>query len=327
MDVGGHGVDMKVCICTHYNKYDVRTNGKGFFAERLSAELIKLGVEIVTPDVHADIDMSLGRWHYPVNADVKLIRLANAHVNSKAWYKEYNTRKWRCIKNCHGVIYQSEYGKRVCNAMIGKIKLPSVIIPNGIDPVFYSDIEPYKSKFKYNFSAVSRDWTPQKRLIGVIKSFRDAEIPDSCLFIAGNARGVKKKYGTFENVIFLDNVDQRTLGSIHKLCNAMIHMVYLDTCPNSVVEALVAGCPVICSNQGGTKEIVAPILPGLVIQTDPEYNYRVTNLDNPPKLNRQLLAEKIREVIANPPKFTTPEYLDIKNTAKAYLEFFKRMLK
>jgi glycosyltransferase involved in cell wall biosynthesis len=40
-------------------------------------------------------------------------------------------------------------------------------------------------------------------------------------------------------------------------CDASLHFVFNDVCPNKVLECLASGVHVICSSAGGAKELVA----------------------------------------------------------------------
>ena len=73
------------------------------------------------------------------------------------------------------------------------------------------------------------------------------------------------------------------------MSDAMIHLAWLDHCPNVVVEAVSQGCPVICTDSGGTKEIIGE--GGLVIPETRQYNYELTNYDDPYSLDLSLLKK------------------------------------
>jgi glycosyltransferase involved in cell wall biosynthesis len=100
----------------------------------------------------------------------------------------------------------------------------------------------------------------------------------------------------------------------------MIHCVWLDACPNSVAEALVNGCPVIATDQGGTVELgVQTVIP------DVAWGGRPVNLDKPPKVNIGLLAEAIRKH-AQGRVPVDASHLQIGVIAKQYADFFRKVL-
>ena len=75
----------------------------------------------------------------------------------------------------------------------------------------------------------------------------------------------------------------------------MIHLAWLDHCPNTVVECLSQKTPVICSEHGGTKELVSEY--GIVVKESLDYNFELVDYSNPPKLQIsqiQSLPDKLK---------------------------------
>jgi glycosyltransferase involved in cell wall biosynthesis len=291
--------------------------GKGKFQDRLALELHNQGVAVTRNVTDAvDIALHVGRIRTHANAKKNVLRVGPACVDSSKDYKKINGEKWKSVKRADAVIYQSEYSMKVYRKFVGKPDCPEGIIFNGADPEFYKKLQPAISHHKYNFLAAQRKWIPQARLKGIVKSFLSADIPDSTLWIAGN---VEKRYAG-KDVIYLGLLHDIALGRMYKLCNAMIHMVYLDACSNSVAEALVAGCPVICGNQGGNIELV---LQGI---TDKPYNFKPINLNKPPKINREFLSRMFHVNHCNKFERYNADHLHISNIAQQYKDFFKGVL-
>lgn len=307
---------MKICLPIEGAK-----TGKGKFAQRLSPFLEAIGCSVTrSPKEKVDIDLQFGRQRYkPRNALKSVVRLGPAHVSYDQDYERLNKVKWAGIKRANGIIYQSQYSKKVCRKFIGKPNAKEAVIFNGADPEWYEALEPYETEEKINFVAATRKWIPQKRLKDIVKSFVLAEIPNSKLWIAGETFGYKKG----KNVEYMGLVKDEILGRLYRTADALIHVVYLDACPNVVVEALCAGCRVICSSAGGTRELVEPA-GGTVIVGD-KYDYKLTNLAEPPRLNRAALAHALRIC---PPKGEKPNnaHVDIRTIAEQYVKFFEEVL-
>jgi len=327
---------MKVCICTKWKDYDASRTGKGFFAARLAKELTTQGVDIVTPDVYADINLAIGKFNYEPNARKTVLRLGAAHIDSNSDYKKLNKRKAKALKKADGIVYQSVYSKMVCHAFIGTPTGQERVIFNGAEPNEFL-IYPYKSPFKYNFLASAREWTPQKRLDTIITAYFEADIANSCLRICGNTKhkdnNLYSKKHTSCSVRYLGLVDRYTLASLYNLCDAMIDITWQSACPNSVAEALVAGCPVISSNDGGIHELG---------WSDKEHSAeayhcmrcdeiwdmkRPINLRKPPEINLPGLVENIKSFAKNETYKFTYKTLHMQTIAKQYLEFFNELLK
>ena len=90
----------------------------------------------------------------------------------------------------------------------------------------------------------------------------------------------------------------------------------MDWCPNTVVEALSCGAPVLCSHNGGTKELVKD--DGVVIQLEEDYQIGTkVSLYNPPKVDTKIIVDGVLEVIEKSTLFDRPD-LDISYVAKKY---------
>ena len=96
----------------------------------------------------------------------------------------------------------------------------------------------------------------------------------------------------------------------------MIHIAWLDWCPNSVVEGLASGLPVLCSSNGGTKEIVKD--DGIVMQIEEDYNIgEELDLYQPPNVDSEIIADSVLQII-NMNKSIDRCDLKIANVAKKY---------
>jgi len=293
--------------------------GKGKFTLRLKPALEKLGVTVIHDEnAEADVCLHVGRIHFKSKAKINVLRVGPANVNSAMDYKKINAEKWKSVKQADAIIYQSEYSKKAYDTFVGKTKKPYRIIFNGANPADYIGAKKWVSPYRYNFLASTRVFLPQKRLKSIIKAFKLADIEDSCLWIAGDARKYRMKYKA-PNIQFLGDCDDRKLARLYRLCDAMIHIVYLDACPNSVVEAIVAGCKVIVSDQGGTKELLDYMNPQV---WDKPFKFKPINLNKPPKVNLEYLAENMLMITCDPRK-NEAKHLYIDHIAKQYKEFFE----
>jgi len=301
--------------------------GKGKFAIRLKKALKALGVKVTfEPGSKYDIVLGFGKFLEKHDTKKKIVRLGPCHIDKNEDYKKLNKRKKKAMHSADGVIYQSKFSKKLCRSFMGKPDCPEAVIFNGADPKEF-DVEPMKSPFKYNFLASTRVWTPQKRLKQIEKAFLEAGIKNSCLWVCGETKKAHSTRGRgiagegWDNVWQIDHmglVSEKKLASLYKLCNAMIHITYLDACPNSVVEALVAGCPVVCTDQGGTHELVKS---GYVMLYDKKYNFKPIDLSKPPRLEFHFPNPDLNRVWRS-----DSNHLHISTIAKQYLEFFERIL-
>ena len=294
--------------------------GKSLFCHRLGNELLKQGVE-VTDDESKRVDISLNVIRLThQNSRIKVLRLDGIYHNSAQDYESKNRRIKESLHKADAVVYQSRYSRNLCDAFIGAATVPNIVIPNGSDPSFYEKKVHHPSQKEVLAFA---KWRPHKRLHDTISSFMAADVRESSLFVFGETTLCNK----YENIYFRGQRSQDMLAVYLQSADCVLHLCAYDACPNSVVESLVAGTPVITSNIGGAPELLKMVgLSDCICDLDPEYDYKPINLYNLPPINHEIVAQKIRQVISSPPTFD-PSPLYIENTAKRYLRFFEGLLK
>ena len=307
---------MKVCIATTKGDWSCSKTGKGFHALRLIPALRRLGVD-VTEDCRekVDITMGIGRFVYkPIGK--KLLRLGAVHFSASYNWKAPNKRKVKSVKMADAVIYQAQFSRKISRKYLGKPSGPEAVILNGSNIV-----KPDNDRRIYMMS--TRKWILQKRLSQAIKSFLMADIEDAVLHVYGDTLGQEKPFRNIKNIVLHGPSGQTEVQAMLKKANVLIHPTYLDACPNSVAEALCAGCRVICTDQGGTKELVRDN--GIIIK-DKEWSGKPINLEKPPKLDKIRMAEAIvMESVEGRPKVDA-SHVDINNLAKQYIKFFEKVL-
>lgn len=315
--------------------YDKNLNalvGKSLFFHKLGVALDRLYKDIEwVRDLRQPSDISLHIIRAPKQcvAKKKIIRLDGCWHNSSINWKAKNEGISSGLDDADAVVYQSDFSQRICEHYLGVRSIPKMIIHNGADPTFWVGIEPIKSKFQYNFLTASK-WRPHKRLRDTIECFLLAAIPNACLYVAGDTSqsGLTKsevnKYRQLSNVQFLGHLPQLELARYMKIADGFVHLCWTDNCPNSAVEAICAGVPVVCNNEGGTHEIVGPSN-GFVCQIDAKYNLKPVELYSPPKIDRGIVAEAIRRCVFEKPQVRY-DHVHIDAIAKQYYEFFQKVL-
>jgi glycosyltransferase involved in cell wall biosynthesis len=101
----------------------------------------------------------------------------------------------------------------------------------------------------------------------------------------------------------------------------MVHLAWLDWCPNTVVEGLASGLPVLCSHNGGTKELVKD--DGIILELEEDYVIG-TELDlyTPPPISLDPLIKGILQILYMP-KIKRRNDLKINDIALQYNTLFK----
>lgn len=297
-------------------------SGKGQFVSRLQSELEGQGVRVLFTTNHPhDLYLSFSFFRMG-SRKPRLLRMDGVYYNKHSRKDiDANARLKKGLRKAQGVIYQSEFSKLVCDSYLGRVSVPTAIIPNGANPLDF-DVRAAESDYKYNFLAVAR-WRKFKRLREIIKAFQELDNPDSCLWIAGSDSIPKVDA---ENINYLGMLRPQKLARYYQLADATLHLSWADACPNTVVESISSGTPVICNNVGGTPELVKGS--GIICEVDRPYDFDNFNPYSYPKINIDPIVQSMQSIIDGSASvdMERPD-LHIKNVAKQYVEFFKRILK
>lgn len=276
--------------------------GKGKFFQRLALAFPHVGVE-VTRETKDHFDVYLDHNLFKIKTKKpKILRLNGVYQSTHINYKKINKDIQSNMHKADGVIYQGEFCRKMQEKYVG-LHEKYVVIPNGA-PILTSLPLCYK-KTKEIFVASSR-WRRHKRVKEIRAAFELADIPNSKL------------------IVFEKERDNEKIMFTLRTATALLHLSWLDWCPNSVVEALANGCPVICSNQGGTKELIKEGC-GKVLPLDMPYNMKPINLYKPPPINLNKVAETMRESL-NWPRVKNNFHIDIINIATQYRDFLSKFI-
>ena len=287
-----------------YLQYDLNDSGKGKFLQRLIPELSKLGVE-VSNNKRADICLGMSKWRDEIPDMPRVLRIDGIYFRRGKKEDWRNNEIRKSIKKAHAVIFQSHwYAKEVCRLLKVTPKR-TYVIHNGAPKMFSGEKNFNK---KYNVLFVSNWGTKKERKDKHLKwhvqvAEKLLHRKDIQFWLIGPT---PMKIENTKNMVVVGNLENKEL--IHWYCNADL-LVYLSTpdcCPNTVVECLCSGTPVLCMKGCGVEEIV-----------EPDGGWAQERLDLIPQNIEQML-ESYRE--ANRPD------LYIENIAKQYKEAFENVL-
>jgi len=248
---------------------------------------------------------------------------------------DYNRRN-RGHKMLHavadGIIYQSEYSRKMCVKFFGKprTKIWSVV-HNGVPERWRL---PKVKHDGFNIVSASK-WRRHKRLPEIIEVFQEfhKDYPDSKLHIMG-----KIFYDKDKPLLKLPGVQyygMLTWGKMRKIyaeCDAFIHIAKRYSCPNSVVEAIGSGLPVITSNGCGGGTEMCELTDGCIICEGDEKSYDLCRpySEEHNKLSKKLktnLLNGLEEIYKDRRVVDIPRQLTMKHMADDYIKVFKRVLK
>lgn len=157
----------------------------------------------------------------------------------------------RCYIADH-VVYQSLYLKKLWKKFGGE-NIKSSIIYNAVD---LEEFIPSKKNFKFQKAKiVGVEGTIQGELASkAIKSVSDFKL-DLYGFLANDVKKNLKK-SKLKNVIFHGAIPRKDIPKVLRGKKIYLCLEINPACPNSVIEALASGLPVVGFNSGSLKELV-----------------------------------------------------------------------
>lgn len=290
--------------------WDAEHTGPNCFAKRLAIQLGYLGVTLADPD---DYDVALVFIEPTANLDRSkpyVQRLDGFWMKPEQMAAGMNDGIKRCYEGAASVVWQSEFDRAMATKHFGEKQ--GVVIRNGIElkraAVRSEQLIEMRAKYDKIFVS-SANWHPQKRLRDNVEAFRHiraTQFPNSCLLVLGS----NPDYHVADSGIFYAGSIRHDLcAEVYATADWMLHLAYLDHCPNVAIEAIAQGCPVICASEGGTKELVEGGN-GVVLQ-EKRYDFELVDYDSPPPIS----LEQIPTLIASRAQ---PHSVDIIKSAKAY---------
>ena len=284
------------------------SGGPSIFAKRLSFGLIESGCHF-NPSSTNRISIIEGQRADGAN---NILRLDGLYFHKN---DPRNSNIFSCYDSFDHIVFQGEFCRDQYEAFT-ETKRQHTIIRNGAPKEFFKRCEQRASSRKRIVASAS--WRRHKRLEETVEAFKDSRLENVDLFVLGGANYWNKSFP--KNVHMLPQMNYSRLYEFLRDFDAMVHLSWLDWCPNSVVEGLASGLPVLCSHNGGTKELVKDN--GVIIQLEEDY-IPGTELDlySPPKVNIDTIVDGILEVLEVESGFIR-EDLKIENVAQKYLKLF-----
>lgn len=247
------------------------------------------------------------------HAAPKILRLDGIYFNTMQDYEFLNKNIRKSYCNADGVIIQSEFDKKLIFKYFGEH--PNVeVIRNGADTSSIEGLKPLQNRLTEEYDDIwvcASSWRPHKRLGPNIEYFLEHSKKNDCLIVAGNVDGNERIQ--HNRVFYIGEVSETVLLRLYKTSKYLIHLAWLDHCPNVVVDAKAAGCKIICSSAGGTAELTTW---GDVIVEEDEWNFDPLELYNPPPLD---FSKKIVKKDGN-------LCYNMDEVAKKYEKFLSRLL-
>ncbi len=287
-------------------------DGKHQFLIRLASQFRKKG--IIIDNKKPDIFIRLPRESRNKRAKINVLRVDGLIMNTRWNYKVKNRKIKESIKISDALIYQGSFCEQAYRKFLG-INKTFAIIPNGASP------KEFKKRNPKNYFLANSKWRPHKRLKMTVKCFLTAldKGLDADLVVTGKP---EKRY-KHARIEYTGWQSRENLKKLLSESIASIHLTWLDWCPNAMVEAIVARCPVIYSKSGGHHELAKNS--GIGVK-DTYWKWNLIDLYDPPKLNRNEVADAMIKLKNKKIEYPVDERLSIKNVANEYIKYFEKLL-
>ena len=289
-------------------------NGPTIFGLRLKNQLEKDGF-LFKEDSNNRICIIRGDKKEGANNILRLDGLYLDAGGKEGKSEVMNRPIFKSYRRFNKIVFQSDFSKKCYEEFTG-IKKDNSIIYNGAPDDFFKEVDPAVRPEGFDKVVIaSSKWRRHKRIQECINAFKDKRLKDVALVILGGYKNLN-----IPNVFSLPRITHSNLPKYYQMADAMIHLAWLDWCPNTVVEGLASKLPVLCSHNGGTKELVNN--DGVIIQLEEDYKVgEQVHLYRPPKVDTNIIVEGVLKIL-NMPKIQEREDLKISNTSLQYSNLF-----
>ena len=162
------------------------------------------------------------------------------------------------------VFWQSEFCRRSADKFLGNRSGPGEVLYNAVDTSYFCPAA-NRSSQSFRFLVTGKIGKHLGyRLGSTIEGLARARKSglDAKLIIAGwveDLRGTQtwiEQCGLEDHVDLIGQYAQENAADIYRGADAYVITKYLDPCPNSVIEAMSSGLPILYSDSGGIRELV-----------------------------------------------------------------------
>jgi len=289
-----------------FNNVDFSSrSGPNAFGQKLARELMYRGHELTLNSPDVALSFILG--HVPGVRNI--LRLDGIYFNSEQKWEEMNSPIQKSYELADAVVVQSEFNRELTSRYFGERDNVHVI-HNGTCLDLIDEV-PAKELGKPRDSVwmCASSWRPHKRLDENIRYFQEHASETSILIVAGANAETWAPDLSDDRIILSGDLSWPDMIGFMKSAGHFLHLALLDHCPNVVIDARAAGCRIICSSAGGTKEIAGK---DSVIVRDIEWDYRPFDLYKPRRLDfsQSTDGEKTCDI-------------DIKSVCNRYVDVFQ----
>ena len=285
------------------------------------------------PGSSSKCDVQLSLINIKAETDLPVVlRLDGIYYDLATEYNSRNIRISESHSKADAVIYQCNYCRGMCEKYLASRKKGAylAVIYNGIDKEWCGIPESHP---EMNIIVLAH-WRRHKRLEEIIKVFKrvcDMNNKNIKLFIVGKLLDNKEVCHPAIKYYYHIDYDNKLLAFLFKRADLSIHLSMKDCSPNSVVEAIGAGVPVITTSACGGAAEMCNMVRGCYVayeleKPDPCPHYTdVYNI-----LEQQTedeLVMLLNGLLRKKRRVKQPEILSAEYMADEYLKVFRSVIK
>jgi len=274
------------------------------------------------PRKKADLVLLIGKTkfqdifeHYRKAGAKFVLRLDGIGVKDPGNPYKPNTN-YETYQKVDAVIFQSRFCQQVWEKVYQNTK-PFYIIHNGADETKFAR-EGEKENFGFRRLIVTAArWREWKNLKQVIEVFLGLDDPDLGLAVLGEGAEVPKH----PRILATGRLTHKKMGMVFRAAELLIYLPWFEWCPKVVSQALVAGLPVVCSYNGGTRELVRDCGIAVPGEKDDRLEYFY---ENPVKIQEAIAA--VRKILEKPERVRPRPDLFAGKMVEEYYKVFEQVL-
>ena len=289
----------------------------------------KMGVSVSTDPKESQVHLANVRFSIRTSLP-KALRLDSIYYDSATNYNDRNKEISTSHSKADGIIYQSLYSKRLIESYLTPRKKDAKwsVIYNGIEPDWCGNFIPHKG---INITIIGKH-RRHKRLKEIIEIFIEflKSYSDTNLHIFGRLHDNKEV--CHSRIKYYGHVDREKMFEQLRKTDMSLHLSKRDCAPNSVVEYLSAGIPVITTNNcGGATEMCH--IPGcIIVDGDGSYDDLAPVSHYGEQWN--VLPDQVFKDIVNAMcliaedkrRVVLPDKLHIEHMAESYVKLMKEII-